>query len=154
VVTVDDIAGAVGGRLAATAGWSAAVPGGVHLGRGPDSPTDYPYAVVDVVPSDAEVFSGDISLQRFEVRVGVYCPSGDPAGGAKTAGELLNLALASSAGNAAMQASALRNANDKILHCLPRRPEGDFADPLRGGRDVWRAGVVTDVLTQSDRGVA
>jgi hypothetical protein len=154
VVTVDDIAGAVGARLAATTGFTTAVPGGIFLGRAPATPADHPYAVIEVDPGDAEVFSGDLSVQRFEVRVGVYCPVGDSGVNVGTVEQLLNTALASSAGNTAMQGSSLRNATDKILHSIPVRPEGEYAPSLREGRDVWRAGVAVGVLAQSDRGVA
>lgn len=154
MVTVDDLADAIGDRLAATTNYSTYVPGGTWLGRAPATPADYPYVVMEIDAGDAEVSSGSLSLQRFEVRVSAYCPVGDASTNINAVSQTLNTALASAAGNTALQGASLRNAGDKILHAIPVSPEGEYAPSLREGRDVWRAGLAVSVLCQSDRSVA
>lgn len=151
MVTVDDVAGALKTRLAATSGYTAAIPGGTWLDRGPDAPAGYPYLVLKIEPGEAELFSGSASLQPFTVTLAAYCPVGASGVNVATVEQVLNTAMASQAGNAALQAANLRNAGDKILHCLPVRPGGKYDLTMREGRDVFAVGLTVSVLCESDR---
>lgn len=155
MVTTDDVAAVVNGRLGAEASFVAAVPGGAFFGRGPDTPDAYPYGVFRVEEAaPAKVYSGSAYTQAFRVNVGVFVPDGQAGSDPAAVEQALFAALGTAAAQTAAQASALRNAGERVLHCKPLAPDGKFDPALLGGRDVFLCGLTVEVLVQGNRGVS
>lgn len=152
MVTADDVAKVVAGRLALQSG---SLPGGGWFGRAPDEPAGYPYAVFRVEPQEAEFHTGDRYTQKFRVRAVVFTAQGQAGNDANVAAQTLQTALGTQAANAAMMATALRNATEKIVGVLPSLPgQGEYESILRSARDVFASALTVEVLVQGDRSVS
>lgn len=154
MVTVDDIAAVVKARLAAVPGQDATCPGGHWFDRGPDEPSGYPYDVFEVEAGAVEQFSGAAYLQKFTVTLAGYCPVGGTGVDVQAVEKLFHDALVSEEATAALRATALRNATEKVLHAKTLRDSGEYEETLREGRDVFAAGLVAEVLVQGDGSVS
>lgn len=152
MVTLDDIAGWIGGKLTALSAFTTAVPGGVwNVGAdgsgGPDAPTAYPYATMRVTAREPKWNSGDLYTQAFTVRVAAYAPVGASGSDPQAVQTSIRTALQWAT------PAALRNATDRVLHVRPTEPAGTFDARRRAGRDVFVAGESFEVLVQGDRSV-
>lgn len=156
MVTIDDIAGAVLSVLAADTGFAASVPGQAWFDRAPDTPAAYPYAVFHLHAAAAGQSFEAAYVQTFTLAVAAYVPQSTEASPADPPGvqEALFAALATQAGESALQGVALRNASERILHSRPVVPSGQYAQQLRDGRDVFACGLSVELLVQGDRSVS
>lgn len=153
MVTADDVADLVKARLEATSGYATALPGKGWWDRGPDEPS-YAYEVHTIEGGEKELFSGAAYLQPWTLSFAAYCPIGETGVNPQAVEQLLNSAFGTDAANTALQAVALRNATEKVLHCLPRVDSASFASTLRDGRDVFVIGAVYELLIQGDKSVS
>lgn len=154
MVTLDDVAGLVMTVLSANpASANPDVPGGAWLGRAPDTPPAYPYAVFDLKGGEKENFSGGIYIQPWVLSIGAYAQMDGEAIVPSEVEQALNEVLVTITAQASFQATALRNPNDKILHSRPIDDDGEFDPTLRNGQDVFIAGITAEILVQGDRNV-
>jgi hypothetical protein len=156
MITIDDVAGAVLSVLAVDTGFAASVPGQAWFDRAPDTPAAYPYAVFHLRAGAAGPTFEAAYVQPFTLAVAAYVPQSTDAAPADPAGvqEALFDALATQAAEAAFQAVALRNASERIMHCRPVAPAGQYAPQLRDGRDLFACGLTVEMLVQGDRSVS
>ncbi len=142
-------------RYAATPSFGTAVPGGGWFGRGPDSPSAYPYAVHTIEADAQKTMTNNAYVQKFTVKVAVYTLVGvAPATSPQTVALALVSALCITAAQTAFQAASLRNGTEHVLHARQVTPKGEFADKLREGRDVFVCGLSVELLCQGNAAVA
>ena len=151
MVTIDDIATVVAARLAAVVGASTTCPGGHWFGRGPDSPSGYPYDVFAVEAQAARATSGALYDQTFVVRLAGYCPIGDTGVNVQAVAQLFHDALVSIAANTAIRAVSLRSATEKVLAGRPSAARGEYDRSLRDGKDVFVTGLTAEIVVVGDR---
>ncbi len=132
MITLDDLAAGVKARCAAAAEFAAALPGGAWHDRGPDAPAGN-YAVFKLeLAGEPEFDSSGAYLQGYTLRVAAYSYLGEsPA----TAPQATQLALASALNAGPSSWAALRAG--RVMSCLPKGYDGEHADRLREGRDVF-----------------
>jgi hypothetical protein len=154
MITPDDISALVLARYTATAAFGTAVPGGGWFGRGPDTPTAYPYAVHQIEPDPAITFTADLYVHKFTVKVAAYAPVGASGVNPQNVALAIFGSLCTTAAQTAFQAASMRNATEKVLHARPVAPRGEFAEKLREARDVFVCGLAVELLCQGDKSVA
>lgn len=151
MINADDIATAVVARTGAVSAFASAVPGGAWFDRGPDTPSSPVYAVFRLRAGEARVFSGAAYVQPWEVEFGVYAPVGAPGVNPQAVQQALAACFTTTAGQAPMKGTAMRNATERVLHSRPLAASGEMARELREGRDVLLTGIRFELLVQGDR---
>lgn len=147
MVTVDDVAAYIGGRLLAVSGIETVLPGGAWFDRGPDVPAGYPYAVFKVTGEAPEWNSGNLYTHNFRVQIAAYAPVGLSGVDIQNVQKaMLKIAWDTTV--------SLRNATEKVLSVRPSGNDPRNDTVLRGGRDVFISGQTYDVLVQGDRSVS
>jgi hypothetical protein len=140
VITIDDLAAAVGDRCGST--FNATVTGKAWYARA-DENAATPYAVFTIERvGEPEYMSDGSYLQEFMVRMGAYTDQGvtDP----NTVQQAMSVAM--NAGPTSW--NSLRDG--RIVHCLPQGFDGKFAPQLRRGRDVFLAGGQWKLLVEGN----
>lgn len=142
MITLDDLAAAVVARCAASAAFTAALPGGAWLDRGEDEPTGA-YAVFTLaLEGEPEWFSDGSYLRSYTLRMAAYtaqgvAPTADPAQSQPSSPQAVQLAMADALNPGPTSWPALRAGSVNI--CLPRGYDGRHSEKLRGGKDVFVA---------------
>lgn len=156
MVTIDDIAGAVLSVLSADGGFTSSIPGLAWFERAPDTPAAYPYAVFHLKAAPAGLTFESNYIQAFTLSIAAYVPQSTEASPADPPGvqEALFAALAAQSAETAFQALTFRNAGERVMHCKPLVPSGQYAQQLRDGRDVFACGLTVELLVQGDRSVS
>ena len=154
MITVDDIAGVVLARLAATDPGNTICPGGHWFDRGPDAPAGYPYDVFKIEARPPRMTTGAPYDGVFVVRIAGYCPLGDSGVNPQAVEQLFHNALLTLAACTAMLALSLRNVTERVLVGRPSTAKGEFDRTLRQGKDVFVAGITVELVVQGDRSVA
>lgn len=131
MTTLDDIAAGVVARCAASAVFTAALPGKAWLDRGPDQPAG-DYAIFTLVPDgSAQMHSDGSYLQEYTLRMVTYTTQGT---GSSTA-QAKQLGMADAIAKNPTTWAALRAG--RVMQCLPRSYDGKHELQLRGGKDVF-----------------
>ncbi len=133
MVTLDDIAAAVLARCRQAPAFTAALPGGAFLDRGPDNPGGA-YAVFTFEhEGEAEWISDGTYLQGFTLRMVAYTVQGTETSSPQQA----QLGMSAALNPQGFPWAALRAGTINIA--LPRGYDGKYAPELRGGKDVFAA---------------
>lgn len=148
------MSGTVGTRIAATTGYSTALPGGIHFARGPDVPADYPYGVYTIEPGPMKATFEGHYFQTFTVSVAAFCPVGDASTDVHAVEKFLLRALAGDEAETAFRAASLRNSGEQYVGSQIVQPEGEYVEPLASARDVFAAGVTMEVTALGVRSAA
>lgn len=125
---LDQVATLVGNRCVASTVFQAAITGGTFYGRAPDVPVSYPYAVF-WFDRDGNPFrqTDGSSVQRYTLRMAVYCLPGATASGSETG----------------MNDAVTKNPTGwgaPVMQCLEVPFDGKFAKELRQAQDVFVVG--------------
>ncbi len=153
MIVTDDIAKAVTDRASAVANLTAALPGLLWYDRGPDVPTAYPYGVFFIEEGDTELFSMSGYLAKFTLRIASYVQMGNASSPGNVARGLME-AFATTGAQVTFGNVSLRGADEKMLACNPKKPDGKYAKELRDGADVFSCGLMVELLAQGNRSVA
>lgn len=133
-MTLDDIAAAVRARCVATASFTAALPGGAWLDRGPEEPAG-DYAVFTLERAgEPEFDSSGTYLQDWTLRMVAYTVAGKVGSGTPQAAQL---AMVAAINPLPTSWTSLRDGRVNI--CLPAGYDGKHEPTLREGKDVFAA---------------
>jgi hypothetical protein len=155
VVTLDDIVAAVVARCTASSAFAAALPGGLHHDRGPESPTGAWGLLALERAGEPEFESDGTYLQEWTLRIVAYTVQGlaadysQPQAGAVGASQAAQLALAAAMNTGPTTWAALRDGRVNV--CLPRGYDGKHAPELREGKDVFAAAGQWSLLIEGNR---
>ena len=148
MVTLDDLAEAVTARFAASGDCAAALPGGIHLDRGPDPPAG-DYAVFRLeLDGEPEWFSDGGYLQGYTLRIAAYTVQGRE--GSNTPGGVQRALAACFNANPTTWA-ALGDGAGSVNVCLPRGYDGKHDPELRAGKDVFQSAGQWHLLIEGTR---
>lgn len=150
MIRAGDISAAVRSALEAAPTWATLCPGGYWYDRGPDDPDGYPYVVAKVERGETRKTSGDAGTVRFTVRVAAYCPVGASGVDPDALEGLVLVTLA----DRTEPGWSLRGemVGERVLHTVNATDGGRYDPAMRGGRDVFAAGVSVELLCQENRG--
>lgn len=148
MILTSDLAERVVAALAAKA---STLPGGAHHGRGPDTPSSYPYVVFRLEAGEPEFTSGPAYFQKWRVYAAAYVSLG-----ASPAVLDVQKALAGAlcVGTTPPTVGPLRNASESVMQALPLYGEEEYEPTLREGRDVLAAWQSAELYCKGDRTLA
>ncbi len=132
MVTLDDIAAGVRSRCTALAQFATALPGGLWLDRGPDTPTgDYAIFTLERA-GEPEFDSAGEYLQPWTLRMVGYTVQGLTGGSTP---QQVQLAMDAAITPGPTSWDDLRAGN--VNCCLPQGYDGKHESRLREGKDVF-----------------
>lgn len=154
MITLDDIAKVVKDRHEAVTSFTTIVPGGIRWLRHDDIPSSGIYIVFQIKGGPNRLTTGAGYVQIWTVDAAAYMPIGDSSTNAQNVEQVLHAALVTTGANTSLLAVSLRNASEKVLAGRVAGEQARFDEKIREGRDVFVAGLTSELIVQGDRSVA